>query len=57
MDLWWFWMLVGVVLLVAGVWLMADFIVQFAKLIVGLIFFVIGLQLLAGARHPKIRVR
>lgn len=57
MDASWFWFLVGIVLIVAGLWLMADFLIDFAKLIVGLIFLVIGLQFLGFGRRGKVRVR
>lgn len=50
------WLIAGIFLVVVGIWLLFDFIFEFAKLIVGLIFLVLGLQFIGVSRRPRVRV-
>ena len=52
-----FWLGAGVFLVVVGVWLLFDFLFEFAKLVVGLIFLLLGLQFIAAGRRTRVRVR
>ncbi len=52
-----FWLGAGIFLVVVGVWLLFDFLFEFAKLVVGIIFLVLGLQFIAAGRRPRVRVR
>jgi len=44
------WLILGIVCLVAGIFLVAEFVVQFAKLILGIILIVLGLLFISFNR-------
>ena len=52
-----FWLVAGIVLVVAGGWLLVEFIVDFASLILGIIAVLVGLQFISISRRPRIKVK
>jgi hypothetical protein len=57
MDSSYAWLLLGLLLVVVGLFLIAEFVFHFAKLIAGLLLLVVGLQLIGWSRRPRIRMR